>query len=289
MLTSPIVVGVDTSAESLHAAVTATRLAAAAGVECRLITAVPDVWSAAPVTEIPFDVAALNRENLQASRDEVRAALNSQVDERVIAGLEVRLGRPQRVLEEFAAEMGAGLMVLGGKHHPAIERWLSGSTAHHVLRKLDIPVLAVDPRTERFAKILVSVDLSYAARPTLEHAEELARVCGSTLRFLHVVEPAPITAGVPFPFPTDELVDRARERVEKEVWPLIETADADTVVRRGSVADTVSDEAKSWGADVVVMGSHGKGWIDRILLGSTTERLLNNLPASLLVIPTSPS
>ena len=43
-----------------------------------------------------------------------------------------------------------------------------------------------------------------------------------------------------------------------------------------------------WGADLVVLGSHGKGWVDRMLLGSTTERLLSHLPTSMLVIPSSP-
>jgi len=34
-----------------------------------------------------------------------------------------------------------------------------------------------------------------------------------------------------------------------------------------------------------VVGSHGKGWVDRLLIGSTTERLLNRLPTSLLIVP----
>jgi len=38
-------------------------------------------------------------------------------------------------------------------------------------------------------------------------------------------------------------------------------------------------------ADVVVLGSHGKNWVDRLLLGSTTERLIADLPSSLLVAP----
>jgi len=37
--------------------------------------------------------------------------------------------------------------------------------------------------------------------------------------------------------------------------------------------------------DLVIVGSHGKGWVDRVLLGSTTERLLNKLPCPVLVIP----
>jgi hypothetical protein len=55
----------------------------------------------------------------------------------------------------------------------------------------------------------------------------------------------------------------------------------------GPVIETIVAEAAAWKADLLVVGSHGKGWVDRLLVGSTTERLLNELPTSLLVIPTA--
>jgi nucleotide-binding universal stress UspA family protein len=51
------------------------------------------------------------------------------------------------------------------------------------------------------------------------------------------------------------------------------------------VVDTLLREASEWQADVLVVGSHGKGWAQRVLLGSVTERLINHLPTSLLVAP----
>jgi hypothetical protein len=61
----------------------------------------------------------------------------------------------------------------------------------------------------------------------------------------------------------------------------------DQVVRTGPAVATIVAEAAAWHADVLVVGSHGKGWVDRLLIGSTTEHLLNALPASVLVIPTA--
>ena len=49
--------------------------------------------------------------------------------------------------------------------------------------------------------------------------------------------------------------------------------------------NTLLREAADWKADVLVVGSHGKGWAQRVLLGSVTERLINQLPTSLLVAP----
>ena len=64
---------------------------------------------------------------------------------------------------------------------------------------------------------------------------------------------------------------------------------AEPQVRCGTPSRTICDEAGAWDADIVVVGSHGKGWVDRVLLGSTTERLLARLPASVLVVPVGAS
>ena len=60
---------------------------------------------------------------------------------------------------------------------------------------------------------------------------------------------------------------------------------AQKFVRHGTVVDTLLREATDWSADVLVVGSHGKGWAQRVLLGSVTESLINHLPTSLLVAP----
>jgi nucleotide-binding universal stress UspA family protein len=58
------------------------------------------------------------------------------------------------------------------------------------------------------------------------------------------------------------------------------------LVRYGGAVETILREALDWRADLLVVGSHGKGWAERLLVGSVTERLLNHLPTSLLVVPT---
>ena len=65
----------------------------------------------------------------------------------------------------------------------------------------------------------------------------------------------------------------------------MKTPGVEKFVRHGMVVDTLLREATDWKADVLVVGSHGKGWAQRVLLGSVTERLINQLPASLLVAP----
>jgi nucleotide-binding universal stress UspA family protein len=184
--------------------------------------------------------------------------------------------------------VGAGLIVLGGKHHATLARWLGGSTAHHVVRKLDVPLLVTGSGSIEVKRILAAVDLSFAAGPTLEIAQDFTELFDAKLCAAHVVEPLPIGTEIPIPFDVDEMATRTRERLNRDIWPQMRLPNVEKVLRIGRIAETLAEEAAAWEADLLVVGSHGKGWVDRLLLGSTTERLINSLPASLLVVPVAP-
>ncbi|MBI4419882.1 MAG: universal stress protein [Gemmatimonadetes bacterium] len=281
----PIVAGVDLSAEGIRAAVTAAKLAQTAGTDCYLVHAVRDPWTEAALAQIPMDVRQLNRIVLDSARAQLLKALTGKVPEAMFQRMDTRFGPAAAVLDEAVEELDAELVVLGGKHHSALGRWIGGSTAHHMVRRTDVPILVNGPGDGRIRRVLAAVDVSSAARPTLYAAERLARLFGSDLRALHVVEPAPLLPELPIGLNDEDVVRRAEEELERSVWPLIDSSAAERLVRRGPAAETIAGVARSWEADVVVVGSHGRGWVDRILIGSVTERLLNLLPSSLLVVP----
>jgi nucleotide-binding universal stress UspA family protein len=137
-------------------------------------------------------------------------------------------------------------------------------------------------------RVLAAVDTSAAARVTLEAAERWTDTCGAELRVLSVVELLPVTTEMPFGY-TDPAVysgyyESARTAVERDVWPLVKR-DAHKQLRFGRTLDTIVDEAETWAADLLVVGTHGRGWVERTLLGSVAEGLLHALPTSLLVVP----
>ena len=278
MNAKPIIVGVDESPASARAARAGWHLAAAMGAPCRLIHAIPDVWTIEAV-----DIAELV---VADERRRIIAALNDVLPADALAAIEVHIGRPAHVLAENAA--GAQLVVLGGKPHTALERGLGGSTAHYLVRTRDVPVLVAALDGWPVKRILVAVDLSYAAEPTIVAARRLAQHTGARLRVMHVVEPVhPV--GVKLAHMDYEAMYRERlEQFNRFTQGLTEIEPGDRVMRRGHAVDAVAEEAASWAADVVVVGSHGKGWIERMLVGSATEHLLARLPASLLIVPVRP-
>jgi nucleotide-binding universal stress UspA family protein len=154
------------------------------------------------------------------------------------------------------------------------------------VRAIDVPLLVAAAPLSAFARVLVTTDLSDAAARTIKTAWAFARLFGATVRALHVIEPLPSIPDVGVE--PDECAHL--EVAESETAASLSTLGLDdaveSVVLCGAPARTIADHAADWSADLVVVGSHGKGWIDRVLLGSTTERLLNRLPCSLLIIPT---
>lgn len=284
MAWGPIVVGVDASSAAAEAAAVGERVSYLAAVPCRLVHAVRDAW--APLVAVSADpqVVEMQEFQLAVARQRVSEAIGSAVSEQLLRNLDVVFGPAAAVLQDRTRRERPGLVVLGGKHHSTLERWLGGSTSLHVVRSAEVPVLITSNARQPFRRVLVAADLSAAAGPTIALAERFAKLVGAELRVLTVFEPLPDLSGVP-PVDPNQYFALAQETLEQNVWPQVKVPGVEKFVRHGHVVETVTREAFDWKADVLVVGSHGKGWAQRVLLGSVTERLINNLPTSLLVAP----
>lgn len=282
----PILVGVDASPAAAGAAAVGERIARLANVPCRLIHAVRDAGAPLVAVTGHDDPQVLEMQELQlaVARQRVNEALGTTVSDQVRQKLDVTFGPAAVVLQQAMRDCRAGLVVLGGKHHSTLERWLGGSTSLHFIRAAEVPVLITSGAPKSFRRVLVAADLSPASGPTIGLAERFARLVGAELRLLTVFEPLPDLPGVA-PFDFDAYFALAQETLERDVWPLVKSPGVERFVRHGHVVETMTREAFDWNADLLVVGSHGKGWAQRVLLGSVTERLINNLPTSLLVAP----
>jgi len=143
-----------------------------------------------------------------------------------------------------------------------------------------------------FQRILVPVDGSDASSHALSTAIDLARQTGGRLRLMHVLEDAAYLAGYdPTGAAAGELFRASREggerilaadhaRVQAEGVP-VDTVFMDQLGQR--LAQSVADTAQQWGADLVVVGTHGRRGISRLMLGSGAEEIIRLATVPVLV------
>jgi nucleotide-binding universal stress UspA family protein len=283
MTAQPVIAGVDGSPESLHAAVAAAVVARRAGSECRLVTAVPDYGRIlASYGMLPGGPPGAVRAAEARDRERITARLQGYVPDQLCDTLELRAGPPPLVLHEAARRLGAGAIVLGSRHHHGLDR-LRRSTVTWLARSADIPLLVTTGSSLTISRVLAAVDLSPAAGLVLDAAREWAGLFGASLRLLHVAEPR-----LSFPGVSDSVLRSADAEEWLETSGIVAKladARAEKVMRRGDAVTAIERETIEWSADLLVVGTHGANWIDRLLLGSTTELLLKRPPTLMLLVP----
>jgi CPA2 family monovalent cation:H+ antiporter-2 len=141
-------------------------------------------------------------------------------------------------------------------------------------------------------RILCPVDLSDVSRDAINHAALLASWYKAKITALHVCNPLVVPEtdftvfGVgPRPALTDEEVKQAREQVLLCFKSAEPDVDVEVLVDSGQVAHQILERAKSLPADVVVIGTHGAGGFERLVLGSVTEKVLRRATCPVLTVP----
>lgn len=148
-----------------------------------------------------------------------------------------------------------------------------------------------------YRRLLVAADLTDSSKPALKAAIAMARTFGAKLTALHVIEPFRearpwVTTLAP---PDVEMFERLMETEVASSRKLLgeqvaaaaagsPPVDAECVVRRGPCADTIVAEAVAAGADLVVVGTHGRKGLKHALLGSVAERVTRHASCAVLVV-----
>ncbi|SEH15819.1 Nucleotide-binding universal stress protein, UspA family [Natronorubrum sediminis] len=140
--------------------------------------------------------------------------------------------------------------------------------------------------------ILVPTDGSPEVERALEYAFELAQVHDATVRAIYVVSVAGY-GGLPMETALEGVSGALRDEGEAAVRRVKELApdgvEVETLVLEGSPSRVIVEQAQPDRCDLVVMGTHGRGGIDRLLLGSVTERVVRRAPVPVLTVQVDPS
>jgi nucleotide-binding universal stress UspA family protein len=148
-----------------------------------------------------------------------------------------------------------------------------------------------------FRRILVPIDGSSAAKRGLEEAILLAKDQAARIGLLHVIDESMIvrsfdaTTFMPSNYIDDltknmaeggrKLLGRAEEQA-RQAGAVVETTLVEARGRR--VADVIVAQAKKWKADVIVIGTHGREGLARVVLGSDAELVVRESPVPVLLV-----
>lgn len=144
-----------------------------------------------------------------------------------------------------------------------------------------------------YKKILVAIDDSDTSRCALEEAKHLARTHGAQLCIAHVADET-LMGMHNRTFTTTLNLDHARQAIVDAGRKMLDEAAAaatdiqsETLLLEAStqrVSEALASAAKAWKADLIVVGTHGRRGIQRLILGSVAEQLVRLAPVSILLV-----
>lgn len=210
-------------------------------------------------------------------------------------------GHPRSDISCFAKEWGADLILVGSHGHGTFGRFLLGSVAQGVLRtaSCSVEIVRSAPKASLPRKVLLATDGSECSVGAAQAVAAQLWPQGSIFRVISVeelmvvgnqMEAASLSAVYPASLLeelTTQAQDRARSAVETAKGILTRAGlalDAGESTPFGEPRGVILDTAKEWGADLIVLGSHGRRGFDRFLLGSVSEAIAMHAACSVQVI-----
>jgi nucleotide-binding universal stress UspA family protein len=146
-----------------------------------------------------------------------------------------------------------------------------------------------------YSKILMAYDGSPTSQHALKQAVELAQGLGASLRIVHVIDMGWLPDSPEIVLDLEELAKARRaggERILTEAREMAqaagitpETRIAETATPAEHAAESIAEEAARWPADLVVLGTHGRRGLQRLLLGSVAEQMARLSAVPVLLVP----
>ncbi len=215
----------------------------------------------------------------QKEEEETIKYLESVKQRAVQAGLtdceaELHLGEePYKLIVDEAREKKADMIVIGRRGRSGLMQVLMGKVAAKVIGHAPFKVL-VGPKAARieFRHVLVAVDGSDHSIAAAAEAVEIAKRCGSTIIAISTKHSEEETAEA------EALVDRVAAMAKNEGVPV------ETMAPFGRSHEIIIETAGGRAIDLIVMGAYGKTGLKKLLMGSSTEKVIGRASCAVLVV-----
>lgn len=202
---------------------------------------------------------------------------------------------------KIAQEDGCDVILMGTHGREGLGRFLLGSVAERVTRASSVPVMLVrgPAATSKTPvdRILLPVDGSDVSQAAVDYAGNLARKTGAEVRLLYVLPDLPASPDSSSTEYAD--LDRLSRDLRREGEIVLASArerlgvaTAPTLLYEANgerIGDVIARVAHDEGVGMVVMGTHGRGGWDRLLLGSVAERVAHKAEVPVLLVRKAPN
>jgi len=264
---APVIIATDGQEQS-DAALAIGRLLAESNDAFRLVTVLKTL-PIVPEVPLPVPIDVENARRAEAKREvSVQAMRVWEAD----ADVELHEGDPAMVISRLAHQAGAALIVAGLGRHRVTDRVFGDETALRLIRASDVPVLATAPGLRRAPRrIVVAVDFSETSLRAARLAIDVA-AAGATIYLAHV---APRDSslydwkgwGSTYKHGIGDALQKTRDQLRVPADMTVQN-----VLLQGDPATELLAFATSVNADLIATGSHGHGFVARMLIGSVTTR-----------------
>jgi nucleotide-binding universal stress UspA family protein len=250
-----------------------------------LITVIPDIHTSSIAPDaIKQGVAKLLKEAQENILKEGIASVEA----------EVATGSAYDQIVKHAIDRDVNLVVIGAGDKKETDKYQLGITAEKVMRACPKPVWVTKKGcSQDLGNILVPVDFSGASNRALRNAVVLARKFGAKLTVLHVVEGlSNIYPGRPLVKPEDQ--GNFKKDQEAEFAKFLQGFDFQGVnwtktVSMGEPSEEILKTARYMNSPLIIMGSEGRTGLSRILMGNVAEKVVREVPCSMVTVKSGDS
>jgi nucleotide-binding universal stress UspA family protein len=263
-------------------------------------------WPPAATVEVltvvePWEIPVLLEGQNRSALDLLDGALQKLRAAGIQTTTKVMSGEPKAVIIDRAAETQADLVVMASHGTSGLTKFLLGSVTAAVARFAPCSVEIVRPAVRdednpTAIRVLLATDGSECSEVAARSIAERPWPLGSEIHILSVVELSVPLFRVPYPpyfdpHAMEELRGQAMQRTEEAVMASEKIITDAGLTVSGTVAvpcatpkELILEEAHKWGADLIVVGSHGRRGINRFLLGSVSEAVASHAHCSVEII-----
>lgn len=199
---------------------------------------------------------------------------------------------PYKLIVEDAAKKQADVIIMGRRGRTGLKRLMMGSVTAKVIGHSPCKVLVVPSAAKiEWKNMIVATDGSRFGNSAALEAISIAKQCGGNLTIVSVVSSDGLVHIEHSRLHLKDIAEKEIVDTEKNIKELKELAlkegvKAEGLILSGKPAEAIINTAKEKNADLILLGSHGRTGLDRLLMGSVTERVIVLSPCAVMVVKT---